>query len=335
MKKPYYLFNPGRMARRDNTLKFTAFDELGKEQKPRYLPVEGIEALYIFGSIDANSALFNFLGKQRIPVHFFDYYEHYTGSFQPREYLLAGKMQVEQTRAYLQGRRRMHIARQLVESASFNMLKNMRYYENRGREMASLIEALEGLREGIADAPDVPALMGVEGNCRQVYYQSFEHIITDFPMNGRSKQPPSNEVNALVSFGNMMCYSLALDMIYHTQLNPTISFLHEPGARRYSLALDLAETFKPILVDRTIFKLLNRRELQAKHFEQRLKGCFLKDNGRKIFINSFEERLRETIKHRSLNKKVSYKRLVLLECYKLAKYILKMEEEYRAFKIWW
>lgn len=335
MKKTYYLFNPGRMSRRDNTLKFTAVDDMGKERKPRYLPVEGIEALYIFGSIDANSALFNFLGKQRIPVHFFDYYEHYTGSFQPKEYLLAGKMQVEQTKAYLQKRRRMHIARRLVEGASFNMLKNMRYYQARGREMEVLIEDLERLRKGIEAAPDVPALMGIEGNCRQVYYQSFERIITGFSMNGRSKQPPDNEVNALISFGNMMCYSLALDMIYHTQLNPTISFLHEPGARRYSLALDLAEIFKPILVDRTVFKLLNRGELKPRHFEQSLKGCFLKDTGRKIFIRSFEERLRETIRHRKLDRKVSYKRLVLLECHKLAKYILQMEETYRAFRIWW
>ncbi len=335
MKKNYYLFNPGRMSRRDNTLKFTAMDDMGREQKPRYLPVEGIEALYIFGSIDANSALFNFLGKKQVPVHFFDYYEHYTGSFQPKEFLLAGKMQVEQTRAYTSARRRQHIASRLVEGASFNMLKNMRYYQSRGRQLDDLIPSLEQLRTQIAGCSDIPSLMGIEGNCRQVYYQSFEHIIQDFPMNGRSKQPPSNEVNALISFGNMMCYSLALDIIYHTQLNPTISFLHEPGARRYSLALDLAEIFKPILVDRTIFKLLNRRELKPQHFEQNLKGCFLKDNGRKIFIKSFEEKLRETIQHRSLGRKVSYKRLVLLECYKIVKYILKMEPEYKSFKIWW
>ncbi len=323
------------MSRRDNTLKFTATDELGKDQKPRYLPVEGIEALYIFGSIDANSALFNFLGKKRVPVHFFDYYEHYSGSFQPKEYLLAGKMQVAQTRTYLQSKRRMHIARQLVEGASFNMLKNMRYYQSRGRDLNPLILNSEKLRQAIANTPDVPTLMGVEGNCRQVYYQAFEHIITNFSMNGRVKQPPSNEVNALISFGNMMCYTLALDMIYHTQLNPTISFLHEPGTRRYSLALDIAEVFKPILVDRTIFKLLNRKELNGTHFEQSLNGCTLKESGRKVFLRSFEERLKETIQHRSLGKKVSYKRLVLLECYKLAKYILKMEENYKSFKIWW
>ena len=335
MKKNYYLFNPGRVNRKDNTLQFVGFDEQGREGKPRYLPVEGIESLYIFGSIDANSALYNFLGKQSIPVHFFDYYEHYTGSFQPKEALLAGKMQVAQTQAYLQSRKRVHIARQLVQGASFNMLKNLRYYNSRGRDLGALIQAIEGYRESIDATPDVPTLMGVEGNCRQTYYDAFELIIEDFPMNGRHKRPPSNEVNALISFGNAMCYSLALDMIYHTQLNPTISFLHEPGTRRYSLALDLAEIFKPILVDRLIFRLFNRKELKAGDFEQQLKGCFLKDKGRKIFIRAFEEKLRETIHHRSLKRKVSYKRLMLLECYKLSKYILRVTPEYQPFKIWW
>lgn len=77
-------------------------------------------------------------------------------------------------------------------------------------------------------------------------------------MGQRTKLPPSNEVNAMISFVNSMCYTLCLDMIYHTQLNPTISFLHQPGERRYSLALDLAEIFKPVLADRLIFSLLNK-----------------------------------------------------------------------------
>ena len=335
MKRTYYLFNPGRMSRQDNTIKFEGYDSNGKTVKPKYLPVEAIKSLYIFGSVDANSALFNFLGKQKIPVHFFDYYEHYSGSFQPKEYLLAGKMQVEQTRAYLQSKRRLHIAQELVSTASFNMLKNMRYYHKRGKEMEDKITNIEGYRNSLTDTRSVAELMGIEGNCRQVYYQSFSHIIQHFEMNGRHKQPPSNEINALISFGNMMCYTLALDQIYHTQLNPTISFLHEPGARRYSLALDIAEVFKPILVDRTIFKLVNRKELKPQHFEQKLGGCFLKDSGRKIFIQAYEERLKDTIQHRVLKKKVSYKHLVKLECYKIAKYILKIEDSYQGFKIWW
>ncbi len=335
MKNTYYLFNPGRLSRQDNTLRFTPVDSDGREQPAKFIPVEGLENLYVFGSLDANSALYNFLGKCNVSVHFFDYYEHYTGSFQPKEYLLAGKMQVEQTRAYLDPKRRLHLARGFVDGASANMLRNLKYYAGRGRDLQAHIGSIETYRNGLADVPNVPALMGLEGNCRQTYYAAFDSILNDFTMQGRSKQPPGNEVNALVSFGNMVCYTQALDAIYHTQLNPTISFLHEPGARRYSLALDVAEVFKPILVDRTIFSLLNKRELQARHFDNALNGCFLNPAGKQIFLRALEERLGETIQHRALDKKVSYKYLLRLECYKLVKYILGMEPAYKPFKIWW
>ncbi|HET8861468.1 type I-B CRISPR-associated endonuclease Cas1b [Marivirga sp.] len=334
MKKTYYLFNPGRLSRKDNTLKFTPVDENGKEDKPKYIPVEGVSDLYCFGSLDTNSAMYNFLGKQGISVHFFDYYEHYTGSFQPKEYLLAGKMQIEQTSHYLDTYKRQLIAKRFIEGASFNITKNLRYYLNRDREVNDHLERILELSQQIENTTEIPNLMGIEGNIRQIYYDSFNIIVKDHAMEGRSKQPPMNEINALISFGNMMCYTLCLDQIYHTQLNPTISFLHEPGFRRYSLALDLAEIFKPILVDRTIFRILNKREVQSKDFDFHVNKVVLKESGKKAFIRAFEERLNETIKHRTLNKSVSYKHLVKLECYKLSKHLLGIET-YKPFKIWW
>ena len=334
MKKTYYLFNPGRMSRKDNTLKFTPVDENGMEGTPKYIPVEGVSDLYCFGALDANSALYNFLGKERVAVHFFDYYEHYTGSFFPKEYLLAGKMQIEQTKHYSSKAKRLTIGQKLVEGAAFNILKNLKYYQSRNKDLSGIIDTIEGYSAHIHQSTDIDMLMGIEGNIRQVYYEGFDVILNDFAMNGRSKQPPKNEVNALVSFGNMMCYSLCLGQIYHTQLNPTISFLHEPGYRRYSLALDLAEIFKPILVDRVIFKVLNKKEIQPKDFDVQINSVVLKDTARKTFVRAFEDRLNETIKHRSLNRSVSYKHLVKLECYKLTKHLLNMEE-YKPFKAWW
>lgn len=334
MKKTYYLFNPGRMSRKDNTLKFIPVDENGVEGKPKYIPVQGVSDLYCFGALDANSALYNFLGKQQVAVHFFDYYEHYTGSFMPKEYLLAGKMQIEQTKHYMSKAKRQVIAQKFVEGSAFNILKNLKYYQSRGKDVQAHIDTISGFSESIATTNAIDELMGIEGNIRQIYYDAFDVILNDFSMNGRSKQPPKNEVNALVSFGNMMCYTLCLGQIYHTQLNPTISFLHEPGYRRYSLALDIAEIFKPILVDRVIFKVLNKREIQAKDFDVHLNSVVLKDKAKKIFVRSFEERLKETIKHRSLKRSVSYKHLVKLECYKLTKHLLNMEE-YKPFKAWW
>jgi len=334
MKKTYYLFNPGRMSRKDNTLKFTPVDENGAEGPSKYIPVEGVSDLYCFGALDANSALYNFLGKNQIAVHFFDYYEHYTGSFMPKDYLLAGKMQIEQTKHYISASKRLVLAKKFVEGAAFNILKNLRYYNTRGKDVMFHIEKIENYYKQINEQRDIETLMGLEGNIRQVYYNAFDIILNDFEMGGRSKQPPHNEVNALISFGNMMCYTLCLSQIYHTQLNPTISFLHEPGYRRYSLALDLSEIFKPILVDRTIFKVVNKKEIQHTDFDVHLNGVLLKESGKKTFVKVFEEKLSETIKHRSLKRNVSYKHLIKLECYKLTKHILGMEE-YKPFKAWW
>lgn len=334
MKKSYYLFNPGRLSRKENTLKFTPVDEQGRESTPRYLPVEGVKNLYVFGSLDANSALYNFLGKNQIAVHFFDFYEHYTGSFQPKEYLQAGKLQVAQTRHYLEKKKRMIFARSLVSGAAANMLKNLQYYQRRERDLQEQIEQIESLAASVPATVRIDELMGIEGNIRQTYYSAFDAIIRDFEMGNRARQPPSNEVNALISFGNMMCYALCLDQIYHTQLNPTISFLHEPGARRFSLALDLAEIFKPLLVDRTIFKVLNKRQIQASDFEHALNGCLLKESGRRKFVQAYEERLNETIQHRSLGRKVSYKHLVKLECYKISRHLLDIDA-YQPFQAWW
>ncbi|MHB9054660.1 MAG: type I-B CRISPR-associated endonuclease Cas1b [Paludibacteraceae bacterium] len=338
MKKTYYLFNPGTLQRKDNTLRFTPFEEDGNgnehEGQPRYLPVEDIAEFYSFGTLNANSSLYNFLGQNDIAVHFFDYYENYTGSFMPKGSLLSGKMLLSQTSHYQNKNKRLILARKFVEGAAFNMVKNLRYYNSRGKGLDMLIERIEQYSAQLPAANAVDEVMGLEGNIRQTYYEGFDSIINDFEMGSRTKQPPKNEINAMISFGNMMCYTQCLRAIHQTQLNPTISYLHTPGERRYSLSLDVSEIFKPIMVDRVIFKLLNKKELQEKHFEKKLNSCLLNPTGKKIFVKAFEDRLNETIQHRSLKRKVSYRHLMKLECYKLSKHLLGMEE-YKPFKMWW
>jgi CRISPR-associated protein Cas1 len=338
MKKTYYLFNPGVLERRDNTLKFTPISDPESDSaihaNPRYLPVEDINEFYAFGSLTANSALFNFLGQKDIAVHFFDYYENYTGSFMPRDSLLSGRMLLAQTSAYQNKKNRVVIAQKFIEGASFNMLKNLQYYNRRGKDMEDIMELIRAYSEKISLTASVEELMGIEGMIRQTYYDAFNLILNDFEMGNRTKLPPRNEVNALISFGNMICYTLCLRAIHQTQLNPTISFLHTPGERRYSLALDVAEIFKPIIVDRVIFKVLNKKEIQEKHFDKKLNKCLLNQSGKKIFVKALEDRLQETIQHRSLKRNVSYRHLMKLECYKLAKHLLSIEE-YKPFKMYW
>lgn len=339
MKKTYYLFNPGILERKDNTLKFTPVGEADNAEsgtlgQPRYLPVEDISEFYVFGSLTANSALYNFLGQNDISVHFFDYYENYTGSFAPRDGLLSGRVLLAQTTYYKELKKRLVIAQHFIEAAEYNMVKNLQYYNRRGKDMDPIIELMDAYAKNIPNCKTIEELMGTEGMIRQTYYEAFDLILNDFTMEGRSKQPPKNEVNALISFGNMMCYTLCLRAIWQTQLNPTISYLHTPGERRYSLALDLAEIFKPIVVDRVIFKVLNKKEIQEKHFDKKMNKCLLNMAGKKIFVKAMEDRLEETFKHRTLNRNVSYRHLMKLECYKLVKHIMQIED-YQPFKMYW
>jgi len=129
-------------------------------------------------------------------------------------------------------------------------------------------------------------------------------------------------------------YAKTLSEIYKTQLNPTLSYLHKPGNRRYSLSLDISEIFKPILGDRLIFSLINKRQISEKDFDERTELITLKKNASQKIVAEFDKRMEQTIKHNTLKRQVSYQYLIRLECYKLIKHLLD-EKEYVPFKMWW
>ena len=216
------------------------------------------------------------------------------------------------------------------------MLRILRYHTNRGKDCTAQIESIETILAESQSAKNTNELMGYEGTIRDSYYSAFNTILElKIPFEKRVRRPPDNPINAAISFGNSMMYTACLTEIYRTQLNPAISFLHEPGDRRFSLSLDLAEIFKPLIIDRIIFRLFNRRQLdESKHFETSIDGCYLNEKGRKLFIAAFDEQLKQTVSHRKLKRHVSYQRLIRLECYKLIKHLVAMET-YQALRPWW
>lgn len=326
MSKPYYIFSSGRLSRKENTIYVEVEDNIKKS-----IPIEDVESLHIFGEVDLNTKFLNFLSQQNIPIHFYNYYGFYSGSFMPREKNISGNLTVKQVEFYIDPIKRQYIAISFIEGAIFHMQRNLREYE--GTE--KFVEVLKTELSNAYNTKSIPELMGCEGRARDAYYQAFNVILkNNFSFVKREKRPPTNPINALISFGNSIIYSIVLTQIYLTQLNPTISYLHEPGEKRYSLSLDISEIFKPLIVDPVIFKLVNNNVLKEDDFEEDLNFCYLTENGRKKFIKEIDQKLNTTIKHRKLKRNVSYKQLIRLECYKLIKHFLS-DEVYVPFKAWW
>ncbi|MEG2869292.1 MAG: type I-B CRISPR-associated endonuclease Cas1b [Terrisporobacter sp.] len=330
MKRSYYIYNNGELKRKDNSMAFT--DEVGEK---RYIPIETVNDIYVMSEMELNTNLINYLSQYGVTLHFFNYYSFYTGSFQPREKLVSGNLLVNQVQHYTDLEKRLDIAKRFVDGASYNIYRNLRYYNGRGKDVQVYMDKIEELRKSIYKSKSIQELMGYEGNIRKVYYESWNIIIDqDIDFKKRVKNPPDNMINTLISFINTLVYTKVLGSIYHTQLNPTVSYLHEPGVRRFSLSLDIAEIFKPIIGDRLIFSLLNKKQISSKSFTKELNYLHLTKEASRLIIGELDQKLQTTIKHKELGRSVSYEYLMRLECYKLIKHILG-EKEYDPFKIWW
>lgn len=330
MKRPLYLMSGGSLSRRQNTLCFE------RDGEKRYVPVEQVLEIHAFGEITFNKRLLEFLSQREVLVHIYSYHGWYMGTFYPREHNNSGYLILQQAAHYLDPAKRLDLARRFVLGAIQNLVHVLRYYQRRGKELAELIHAVEAQLARVGHQEQIEQLMQVEGQARELYYSGFDLILgdPDFRFEQRSRRPPRNRLNALLSFGNSLLYTAVLSEIYRTHLDPRIGFLHATNFRRFSLNLDVAEVFKPVLVDRTILSVVQRGQVQAKHFSESLGGLFLKEEGRKRFLQVWEERLATTICHRGLGRNVSYRTLLRLELYKVEKHLMG-EREYRPFRTRW
>ncbi|MBB6713827.1 type I-B CRISPR-associated endonuclease Cas1b [Clostridium gasigenes] len=327
MGKDYYIFSPGRIKRKDNTIYFINTDE-----EKRGIPIESIERIHFFSEVDLNSKFINYISQYDIILNFYNYYGFYSGSYYPRKKNVSGFLLVEQAMAYKDLENRLFIAKSFIDSAIHHILRNMRRYDT---IPDGYFEKIAKEKENMLNSKGIAELMGSEGRIRKLYYESLKYILkNDFGFTHRNRRPPKDPLNALISFGNSVMYTAVLGEIYQTQLDPTISYLHQPSTKRFSLVLDISEIFKPLIVDSIIFSLINNKRITNKDFNDAEGVCFLNEGGKKKFLMEFEKKMATSIKHRTLKRSVSYRQLIKLEGYKLIKHLIN-DEKYKPLKAWW
>jgi CRISPR-associated protein Cas1 len=278
--------------------------------------------------VSLNTKFLDFIAKAGITLHFFNYHGNYSGSFYPKEQLISGDLTIKQSMAYID--KRLIIARAIVQGIADNIHETLyHYYRHDKKALKPLLDWLKkDVREFLSKEPDIKQILYIEGQIWHRFYDSFSHFLPeDFILNKRVKRPPDNPINALISFGNTLLYTKTISAIYHTHLNQSISFLHSPREGRFSLSLDMCEVFKPIIVFRTIFELVNNKKLQVtKHFDKSLNYALLNEQGKKVFIEAFENRINEPFQHPTLKRKTTYKSAIKYDAYKLIKYLLEGRE---------
>lgn len=323
-----YITSMGELTRKDNSLCFR------KEGKNVYIPVENTKEIYCLNEISINTKLLDFLSRNNIVVHFFNYYEGYNGTFYPKNQYNSGRLLIKQVEKYNSSR--LVVGKAIVKAIGENIEEVLyHYYKHNKKDVKGTIDWIrKEFILKIDNANNIKEVMVIEGEVWQKFYSNFKYFLPeDFIMNKRVRRPPDNPINAMISFGNTLLYTKTISAIYRTHLDQRISFLHEPSEGRFSLSLDISEAFKLVIVYKTIFDLVNNKKITvAKHFDKKVNYCLLNEEGRNIFISAFEERLESVFIHPTLKRKVSYRTAIKLDCYKLIKFILE-DKDFSPFNM--
>lgn len=324
----YHLINEGILTKRD----FTVLFENGEGK--HYIPVEVTDSLYIYSNTIFTGNFFEFVNTTGLNVCLIDKYGEKIGSFVPQNSRKNIKTELKQLRLYDDEKERLILARKLEIASVSNIRANLRYYERRkdAEELGKVVKLLSEWIQQLNEAKDITQLMMIEARARQKYYSCFNWILEnrEFTFEKRTRRPPKDPLNAMISFGNTLLYQRIANEINRTSLDIRIGIVHAAGTRPESLNLDLADLFKPILVDRTIFTLINRRMLSAADFvEVENDGIYLSANAKRKFIREFERKIYQKIIIDGLER--SYDFAIKREVQKLKRFI-EVGEVYKPYK---
>ncbi|MCF0260179.1 MAG: CRISPR-associated endonuclease Cas1 [Erysipelotrichaceae bacterium] len=314
MLNPLYLYKSGELKRKDNSLVFIT------EEEEILIPIEQIHTIYCFSDVIVNSRLLQILNKHGIGILFFNYYGNCIGRFLPIHHK-NGKLITQHVEGYQDERRRAYIASQIQNAAIQNSCNVLKYYHKKGMALEPLLQELKEMIHEIKDSNHVEDILLLEAKSKKAYYSGFDIILEESPFvfEKRTRKPPENEINAMMSYGYSLLYSTVLAQIDSSRLLPEIAFIHSIERNGPGLHYDLADIYKPVVVDRTILRLIRRREIKLSHFEKTIDGIYMCKEGVQIFLKEFEQVMKSTVTigHKSY----SYRSVIARDIHHLTSYL--------------
>ncbi len=351
-----YLTIPGSFVKKDNDTLIVHIPANEAQQTAKRkvrVPLMKVSQVVVYGSISLTSPVLTTLLAQGSDVCFCSGY----GKFQGRLTSPLSKnslIRLEQHQAYHDDARTFTLARAFARGKLANM-RAMLLRANRKRQEPAIETAATSIR-GVIEKLDALAfdgstalkpdpsrpqenslygtILGLEGAGSARYFGVFGSLLKgDWNFLKRQKRPPRDPINALLSFGYVLLMNQVASAISIVGLDPFVGYLHSSQYGKPALALDVMETFRPLVVDSAVMTLINNGMLAPKDFVEELGAWRLTDRGRRVFLQKFEERLNTEIKHPVFDYKASYRRCLELEVRLVAKWLTAEIPQYRPFVV--
>lgn len=348
-----YLLEPQTLVKKEGdalAVQIPANEETGEPKRKRRVPLLKVERVVVQGRSTLTSEAVAALLERGSDITYLDQYGGFRGHLAPA-FSKNGQLRLAQSAAHLNWEKRHVLARQFVRGKLHNM-RTLLLRHNRTRKVDALAQSAESIKQILHSLnhlalDELPAMtgnpqqasaygrmQGLEGSGTAAYFGNFNHILkTPDLFNGRTRRPPRDPVNALLSYGYTILQNQVQSALCTVGLDPYIGYLHGTGYGKPALALDLMESFRPIIVDSVTIKVFNTGELSADDFTEQLGTYRLTKRGRRIFLTRLETRFNETIKHPTFGYKATYRRCIELQARLLAKTVMGEIPKYPPFRV--
>lgn len=269
--------------------------------------------LAVYGRVQVSTDALDRLWTRGAPVLWLSFNGWLRGWAQsePSKYVQLRRRQVV---THLQGG--LDLARRMIEGKIANQRVLLR--RNARQDVAVTVARLKALQERAIETMSAGELFGIEGTAARLYFDQFTTMINsaagdfarNFDANGRTRRPATDPVNALLSFCDGLLVKDLVAVCLGVGLDPYIGMLHRPRFGRPSLALDLAEEFRPLIADSVVINVINNGEVVEKDFVRSNRGVVLTQDGRRQVVRAYERRLDVEVTHPVFGYKISYRRVL-------------------------
>ncbi len=263
------------------------------------IPKETLEAVVIFGHVHMSSHFIGEVLKRGVKVSIFSTTGRYFGRLESTLFSNAEILKT-QIKAMEDEQLKISLTKKIIQAKISNQKVLLRRYGKQLTEIEDYLNTMQRIEESIDRVNETERIIGYEGMAAKVYFQAISATLPEeFQFHGRNRRPPRDPFNSLISLGYTLLMYEIFGEITNRGLSPYIGFLHKDKQNHPTLASDLMEEWRPVIVDSVALSLLRGRELRQSDFQtdEESGGVFLTSAGMKIFLNKYENKLRSDMNY--------------------------------------